>query len=407
MKKFKSLFLAAALVLGFAACSNEGNEQLDGTTYVAIRVDGVRTLAATGAVETGATLTVNLNTNATTHGTIVYVLNNAGGILHRQDLSGAPGAQTILSADGGVTNLPVQVASQIYVVANVPVGYMAHLLNTTAVQTLNQIHAAVHTIATQTSRLYPALANVNAQPVLVSSGTVAGGFTNVGVNVSPVISRLEVGGVTFHDGWYPAPPTGAAPDHVMNQTRIISADVTGVWLNNTWTNFRFDGTGTAARSYPASSTPQTAWLTAPSIVGTTWSSNLAGVAGPVVANANNVWAFNVASGILPRFVVRVENIVFETRGALNATAVPGVLTPAGPRFVTVTGYTNITHNAAGVPDGTLPQMFTRGNIYQILAEDFVITMDNLNHTDADPAPVHVRVTVTPVNWVLRNTTPIF
>lgn len=396
MKKFKSFFLAAVVAVvafGLTSCQNDDVYIADGASYVSISLTSANLRAATGDIEEGRHVTVSLDP---TMGAVVFVLNSGGNVIHRQVIPtptvGIPG-ETVLQSDG--SNLLVAQTSLIYVVANIPTTAERDWLMVEAnTPDLPAINARALAIASQTNHEYAVVANLNAAGVAVSTGApvnVAGtDYTRVNVQVNPVISRMELAGITATREYHL---------HEGQMRRIVGFNVTGVWLDGTFPEFTYGGSNAGTvRSFGTTNDPLilNAAATAPvSILTPTISTqelNLTTwIATPAatlpIATHSNVWAFNFASGNVPRLIVRFENIQWAAQG--DAT----VNTIAGPRFITVTHY-----------NGSATNPRQRGNIYYIAATDFNIDLNDLGITVTNPEQVYVRVVVQAMPWNLVNTT---
>ena len=444
MKKFKSLFLAAALVLGFAACSNEGDMPYVGgeASYVSISLVSA-TRAATGNVEGGSLLLTDREVHlAPGLDAVIFVLNGAGEVLHRQAVTGiATGAAnaTVLQYPAGHANAgqprQFQLTSQIYVVANIPTANANAerdwLMNATLVPDLATINARAQAIGTQTVRANPVVANIGSTGVAISTGSTVnvGGqdYRLVNVNVSPVIARMELAGIQVNRNWHTHDASTAAAQAlnpgVTIERRILGFNVTGVFLHGAFRNFTYGGSGTEALTITAAGTyvtnaeltahlgglgPHVPFIddvvpTAP-LNPTTWVATPGGTAVTVTpgyyeAVNNHVWAFNFPAGNVPRLVIRFDNIQYEYRViAANGTvgaAIPGTSLGAGePRFITVTHFNGSSDTAR-----------VRGNIYHIAATSFNINSNDLDLEGFEYENVYVRVQVTTIPWNLIMTVP--
>ena len=431
MKKFKSLFLAAAIAFGFAACNNDENYYIveEGSTYMTISLGGVVSTrnAGTGALEAPGVETA---------GTIqlghaqVFVINSAGAVTHSQSIPTS--GVTILTVDGSPTgnNLTVQLTNRIFVVGNTPTAQRGALAG---LNTLQEILDFTSAIATQADYTGVVLSNVNAAPVAVSSGTAvsapipgnnpAAEMREVTVRINPVISRLELHDVNAVAGYRPTtleitrtvydPGTSTTTTTTAVETiqaRITAFTVTGVFLDNTFGNFTYAGGGTGLRELGTMTNDQlVAALAAgnvPYYILGTWTGTAATAADVAIARPLNdqVWAFNVASSNVPRLIVRFENLTWMPAAADDwrpAGERDPIVVAGGPRFITVTGYEGI--NA-----------FTRGNIYRIGSavdgsDGFGLTVNDILDMPIviNPQGVNVRVGIAVQEWRWFPTTPIW
>ena len=474
MKKFRNFFLMAAVALvGFSSCNNNENYNpaVEGEGYLAISLGGVitppdlRAGAASGTIEAPGTGLVGEIT--LTHAR-VFVVNSIGAVTHTQEISTVPGEITVLSENGAnLLNQRVQLTDRIFVVANTPAAQQADLA---ALPNLDAINEFTSAITTQANHTTVVLANVNRVAVPVSSGAVVTGdglpqgtpnpagaeLRHVNVRVNPVISRLELHDVNSVEGWHPTTrtvtrnyfdaagnPIGAPVTQVETiQGRFVGWTLTGVFVDNTFANFTYGGFGTEARFLGMRTAPQVAAHLAanevPYYVVGSWPADPATmIARPNVAN-NDVWAFNVASGLVyaggtalvpgpgvtqprhvPRLIIRLENISwlphpdYDWRIDDNGDPITGdpvaannfgapipITANDGVRFITVTGYT-------GVP------VFERGNIYRIgttvpNSDGFTFTLDDIYDIIViNPEDVNVRVRIEIQPWRLVSTTPFW
>ena len=444
MKKFKNFFLAAVAVamFGLTSCNNDDVKPyiVEGESYMAIRLGGV---VATRDASTGHLEAPGLETPGTIQleHAHVFVLNSVGGVIHSQGI--ATDAVTILTVDGTPAgdNRRVLLTNTIYVIGNTPEDYRAGLA---ALTSLAQINAFFSAITEQPDYAYVVLANVNGVPIPVSAGSPvaapipgnnpADEMREVTVTVSPVISRLELHDVNSVEGYHPTTlevtrsvfdeSTGSTTTTTTVETiqaRFYGWEVTGVFLDNTFGNFTYGGHGNDVRWMGLTTYAQLQDLLdddlVPYYIVGNWPANASMVAAPP---APNVWAFNVASGVVvedvtlnrrvPRLIIRIENASWvphedydwrvdaETGDPLatfgDAIEIEGI------SFITVTGYVGV--NA-----------FTRGNIYRIGStvngsDGFTFTINSIiDELPINPEYLDVRVRVEIQEWQWFPTTPIW
>ena len=389
MKKFKSLFLvAAALVFGLSSCNNDDVVIETGSSYVAITLGGAETRnAATGDTELRATGDVSLSSTLVHR---AFVITAAGTVQHTQLLAANNTAQVL--QDGG-TPIEVALNSGIYVVANIPAGYDVTLEGLT---TLTAINDFTSLITSQDNYEYVVLANLNAVPVLVSTGNEVAGVREVTVAINPVISRIELWGVRASTGYV----AGIDPTNPLREGRIVGFELTGIILDGTHSEFRYRGSFAGTRrtvGVDAGNTQFNDVALAPVRIIDTFIPTAVGNYLQVLptGGASHAWAFNFAAGYasVPRLVLRFEDIDW-----VDCDGNPHTI--AGPRFITVTGY-SLTQGGAPIP------YFVRGNIHTISAANFTIDLRHLQTEVINPDDVEVSVIINTVDWNFVPTFPIF
>ncbi len=246
--------------------------------------------------------------------------------------------------------------SRVYVLANIPSS-----VDVTTLTSWQRIQQTVVTISTSQQNNYrtAALANSSGQPAAITTTGTTGTVT---VEINPLYSRYEL-------------------TDVRGGPTIQSFNVTGVFVDSYFPSFTLDGQSSGPIHYQAQSTNFAGSFGDGPPVSTTGPWVATGTAGNMVATAGAgmVWAYHVAAADLPRFIVRLENIV-TTGGPV-----------AGTRYITISSYS-----------GQAPTRFERGRIYQV----------SLPFTEAQlamtPNPSYVTVTaqVRVVDWIPTQLTPV-
>ncbi|MDR2894659.1 MAG: hypothetical protein LBU97_04280 [Alistipes sp.] len=370
MRTNRFLLAALAAVTLFASCSKEGGASDAEKGQVVIRIPGVKTSPDTRAVGDPA---------LTAAGTIqlldghIFVIDAAGAVIHEEPL-----IVSAASTDPG-QKLSEQVPadSRVYVLGNIPEDDRATLIAQT---TFNGIKTASSLMATQTAYKTAALANSTGLPSNITLRTAATAddpaIYEAKVHIKPLISRLEIvalqGGVDAAGG------------------RITGFDVTGVFLDSYFSHFTYDGFGSGSQHLQGTEETFTG-------IGDsdTWSAAINGT-GVWIASPDNTltspvkeaWVYNVApspvlTSVVPRVIIRLENIKHTPSGGVQAD-VPGT------HYLTIYGY-----------DGV--DAFERGKIYRIGVmgdNDLIFNLDHLGETpNASTVELYVRVYID--EWVLE------
>lgn len=349
---FKHAIMAvAALTLGLISCSND-NDGVTGEQYVSVKIPVMnqpqtRALEDAGKVAAG---TIKLKNGH------IFVLDAIGNVLHNETLNVSQATST-----GQVLSSTVSTNSRIFVIANIPTSDVSTV---SGLRSLSAINAATSLMTTQSDYTEAALANVNNVPASITPG--ADNTASANVSINPLISRLEL-------------------TQVKASGDITAFDVTGVYIDDYYPSFTYGGL------YSGDIVSQGTSTTFNGIgdVGTWAASGL--IAAPA---SNKVWAHNVASGGLPRFIIRIENVKWNP--GLSSGGGSGEVPLVGTYYLTVTGYNN----------GNLTT-FERGKIYRIGAVNGIeFDQDDLGLA---PNPVDVTFTMNVLieEWVLETPTADF
>ena len=367
MKKM-FLFAAAVAALTLVSCakSHVNRPESEGETSITLKIAGAH--SSTRAIETPATNPTKPALDpAGDH--FVFVIN-AGTILYLERLVPAdavtgPGQVIGATADGGSQKY-FPTTSSVFVLGNIPPDITISNFG------VGKSYSSLETAVSEISYVYlrntdftkPAMANENGPANVIPTGA---NTASVQINIKPLYSRIEL-------------------KDVKGGSHIKSFDVSGVYLNNYNTKFKMNGTGDVTSLYATTATPPYAsgWFG-------DYTSSISSVAKVVApGTGSKVWAYNVAPGSVPTFVVELKNIIrFLDDGSGNPTATENIV--AGPKYVTVTGYT-------GMSDAT----FLRGKIYQVGTVNF-----NYNDLTDVPFPTGTAITVEVdiVNWDFLPLTP--
>jgi hypothetical protein len=438
MKIFKNsiLALAAIALISFSSCNNDDaniNIVEEGDpTHVSIRLSGVvnsRNAATGNTEEAGST---NPGTILLKHA-YAFVLNTAGEVLHGQALNRTSDDKpelTVLQKDvnGTMENIAVSPQSRIYVIGNTPDDYRDDLAK---LETLTEIHAFTSAMETQKDYKEVVLANVNATPVQVGTAATGTNMATVTVSINPVISRLELHQVSAKSDpvstslWIqPLDENGDEDGDKIEEpfmAKITEFKVTGIWVDGTYTNFTYEGGGTVERNTASTSNDVILDAMPVQIDGVDIDAVLENgvlVAKPVKTTGttpvDQVWAFNVASGNVPRLIVRIEDVKWKADESdedtvklfekynINIENEYALETKDGEEkkhIITVTGYSGVNVDPIN-PDG----VFVRGNIYQI-STGFAFDLNDLGIDVINPPAVNVTVGVRIQEWRAFPTTP--
>ena len=344
----KILFMSIALAaVGFASCAKDSkNSESDATKKMTIRLEGVLLQNSRMIEAPGQTGKLVLNDG------YIYVINSAGSIVQSVKLDVAAAT----SATGQQLATPVSSDSRVYILGNIP-----STITPTSFTTWEQMEATVVSISTagQTDYTKAMLANSDGQPKMVS--TTSATTATVDIQLSPLYSRLELA-------------------EVEGGANVVSFTVTGVFVDRYYSSFTLAGKSSGPVWNQASKTDFTG------NIGDSGSWASTGAVGSAVAvpGTGQSWVYHMAADDLPRFIVRLERVVYN-----DANGQPQTL--QGVQYITVTGYS-----------GTAPAKFERGKIYQVAA----VTLDP-SKTSLVPNPTNVVMTVTAkvVDWVPTALTP--
>ena len=351
MKKILLMAIATTAVV-FASCkqdidSDNALGQTLATQELVIKLDlGEESAASRMTTAPGATGQLKLNDGH------IFVINNTGSVTQHVVLDVAAAT----SATGQTLTTPAASDSRIYILGNIP-----STLTPGSISTYDQLRTTVVNITTagQTDYTKALLANSDGQAVMVtSSGT---GTATVTVPISPLYSRLELA-------------------QVSGGPNIVSFNVTGVFVDRYYSSFTLTGASSGAL------TNQTQRSDFTGNIGDTgnWASTGAAGSAVAVAGSGLSWTYHMAADDLPRFIIRLANVVYNDSQGQQHTL-------EGTRYITVTGYS-----------GNAPTKFERGKIYQIATITF-------NETNAaltpNPTNVTMNVKTQVVDWVPTPLTP--
>jgi hypothetical protein len=347
LETMKKVFLMSAAIAAmvFTSCSKEDNTGTGkADTQLSIKISGViqtRTVEAQGSTAVG---TITLT------GGHIFVLNPLGVVTYNETLN----VSQATSVTGQVVGSPVAADSRVYVIGNIPT---ADVTTIAALGNWAAIQAAVSAISTQSNYKGAALANSSGLPLAITPG--AGSTATVNVSIKPLISRLEL-------------------TQVKGASTIKAFTVSGVYIDGYYPSFTYEGGHSGTLFAQGQST---------NFTGTTGDAGTWAAAGsPLIAApaSSNVWAHNVASGGIPRFIIALTGVKYD-KGA-------GEVDLSGTtHYLTVTGYTD---------GGTPLSAFERGKIYRIGGTNGIeFDEEDLGLT---PNPVNVTLTlkVTIDEWVL-------
>lgn len=276
----------------------------------------------------------------------IFVVDPSGTVIANAAMN-VPQATTT----GQVINSPVATNSRVYVLGNVPSS-----VDVSTLTTWQRIQQTAVTISTSQQNNYrnAAMANTSGQPAAI---TVTGNSGAVTVEINPLYSRMEL--TSIQGG-----PT------------ITSYNVTGVFVDSYFSSFTLSGESSGQIHYQAQSTNFAGSM------GDTGTWAATGTPGNMVAvpGAGQIRVYHMAAADLPRFIVRLENIVTSSGTTIT-----------GARYVTVTGYS-----------GQAPTRFERGRIYQMTLP---FTEQQLALTP-NPSFVPVTVQVRVIDWIPTVLTPV-
>jgi hypothetical protein len=384
------LFMAAlAVAMIFSSCNNE--EIIDnGTTNLTVKVDAA-TSRAIGAPSTNPH-TIAVSTAAGTG--MIFLIAPDNSISQRAAITAALQA-------GGQTFSNVPSSSRVFVVANVTDAAVQTALTTVA--TFTDIQALMTAIGDYQTAAYTNVTLSNASGTPASIAIVNPTTATANVSISPVLSRIELAGVTGGDY--------IDPTNANNVTRITGFDVIGVFVDSYAPNFTYIGGafGTLVEinqqkiADPAF-TPAWTGLQDRNIW-TAAGAPLVAAPAPIVgppAISSPVWSYYVPAGNVSRLIIALDNVTFEesTDGGITwVTTTPQTLY-TGIQYLTVGAYIVPSLD----PVNPITNML-RGYIYQIAADQMVFSTNNLHETP-NPTDVNLTVNVTVQNWVLASSNPI-
>ena len=349
MKKILLMTLVSTAV-AFVSCAKEGGSETDlqpitATENLIVKLDLGENVTTRMITAPGTTGQLKLNDGH------IFVINNTGSVTQHVVLDVAAAT----SANGQTLTTPASSDSRIYILGNIP-----STITPGSLTTYDQIRATVVNMqsAGQTDYTKALLANADGQAVMVTStGT---GTSSATVQLSPLYSRLELAQVN-----------GGA--------NIVSFTVTGVFVDRYYSSFTLAGASSGTLKNQGTNTDFS------DNIGDAGNWASTGAAGSATANpgTGNSWTYHMAADDLPRFIVRVTNVVYNDNGTQR--------TLDGTRYITVTGYS-----------GNAPTKFQRGRIYQVANVTF-----NENNAALTPNPTNTTMNVKAqvVDWVPTPLTP--
>lgn len=353
----KILFVAAiAATTLFASCAKDGATTTvsQETTKLTVKISGV---ATTRAVEApGVAEQLKLVPGAGDVCGHIYVLNPLGNVLFSVPMI----EDDVTSPTGQEITDECPADASVYILGNIPAD-----VNAASLTTLTAIRNAFSAISTQTDYTAVAMANSTGEPVKIT--VVEKGKAEAKISLSPLVSRMELAQIQ-------------AADYVdgSNTYSIVSYKVEGVYIDSYYSQFTMTGApkGTTYEQYIKTDFT--------GVTGDIPSTPLNGAGTTaVVPEAGKVWAHQVVSGGLPRFIVHLSDVKYQINDGNVDTAEEDL-------YITIAGYKDITE-------------FERGKIYKV---------GNLSFTYYDlfdtPNPDNLTLTVyvTVEDWVLVDAEPI-
>lgn len=341
----KILFMSAvATAMIFSSCSKEEGVSIDvRKTQLSIKLSGVVTTKAIEDQGDTSPGTIQLNNG------YVFVLDLSDAVIHKEPLkvneAKAEPGQRLLEK--------VATDSRVYIIGNIPEGF-----DPSGLSNLAGIKAAESAITTQTQYTEVALANSDGVPAAFNTSADATTAT-VTVSIKPLISRIEL-------------------VKVSGMENIKSFKVTGVYVDSYMPNFTYGGTGTGTVHEQMQSTDFTNLI---SFYKNEESFTAGGTPITAAPADSKVWAYNVASGGLPRLIIRLEGITYEKSGVLIDVS-------SNTYFLTVTGY-----------EGNLT-MFERGKIYRLGGANGIVFNDENLASNPNTTDVSLMVRVEINEWDL-------
>lgn len=344
--KFKYAMMAvAALTLGLTSCSNDDNETPEkAAKSLSIKIAGVThsgTKAIEGPGKTSGSITLT--------GGSIFIINHLGAITKSEPLS-----VTAATGSTGQVISGIAADSRVYIIGNIPTSF-----DITTLHSFADIQAATSAMTAQTDYTKAALANSDGQAATITLGS--GNTASATISIKPLISRMEL-------------------TQVKGTGNIKGFTVAGVYVDSYYPAFTYVGgySGTIFEQ------EQSTIFTGIGDNGT-WAAN----SSSLIANpgTNKVWAHNVASGALPRFIIALTNVKY-----INSA---GNLEDKGSivYYLTVTGY-----------DSGALTAFERGKIYRVGGTNGIeFDEDDLGLT---PNPVDIDLTLKVVveEWILETPT---
>lgn len=388
--KMKSIFTWLVLVpfiIGLNACkkdsvSEEGitHPQPEDTNVMSVSLNLSTDAIVTRSVENAMPAGSNNKATFQSPGIIAFASANGTIVKKVNIITTTPGTnstdvQTINLNSGSVIipNVPAK-ATQIYVVGNVPAATLTALQAATSIATMKMVNFNI--VDQPTSAFSVTLDGLG---TLVPAGT---GISTGSVTVSPIVSRFEIGKITYvNDNTAP----GAA---------VTAYKLTGIFLNNIYLQSTLAGVNAGLFSGSNGSSS----IAAGSFIGSAPYAN-SGVISDVGSDEINVggtfpdknpgsgkvWAYNffATSTQTPHIVLRLQNIV--SSDGLFGDAY---------QWVTVQKFRDAGNNAITA--------FDRNKVYRIAS----IAFTNNNIADVvEGVYSNATVTVTTASWEDATITP--
>jgi hypothetical protein len=345
MKTKWTMVLAAVAALGLAGCAKENGGQPEvAKTDLTIKInsqqvkmrgigDGVANGYKTPLAD-GKVLIFNDNNLVTSETLDVALAQGAGQVIE---------------------NVPA--TAKVYVVGNIAESGAAFSL--TGVSTWSDFEDVFAAVNTQQDASKTVLANTGNAPKAIENVDPSTGTASVTVNISPVVSRIQLGKVT-----------GKTEDGLTD----LNFAVTGAYVSNYYSNFTYVGGSQGDAPFTAFEDGEThGGLTVYQ------EETMVTAIGGVAQTASKVWGFNVAAGNVPYLIVKVKLLAAYTIGETNYTA-------GKELFLTVGGYKDQS-------DATIAA-FDPGTIYNIANLSF-----NAGQLTEEPVEnVALTLTVTVDEW---------
>lgn len=347
----KILFAALAATVFLASCSQDDDKVNAGKgeeTQLTVKITGTAKSRAVEIPGVEMAGTIKLN------GGHIFIIDGVGNI----DASLSVALNTTTATGAGQVINAVPSGSRVYIIGNLPAGF-----NPAAYTTFASLKAATAAITGQTDYKETALANADGQPMAITIGT--GNTATASIALKPLISRLELVQVK-----------GKSADDAIGT--ITGFDVVGVYVDDYYPNFTFDGNCAGTMFSQGSSNVFTGYESFYADTGTWSASSL--VATPA---GTDIWAYQVASQSLPRLIVELDNVVYDDLSSVSQTL-------TDKYYLTVS-----TYNGGGLTK------FERGKIYKISSLDFGPADLDLT---PNPSNVQLTVNVTVTEWVIETPT---
>jgi len=346
---------AVAFAIGFAGCNKEnaGVPSSAEMTQLSIRINGV---VSTRAVElpgsgTKGTIQVPAGNNHT-----VFVISPQGDVVKYVNLD----VNEATSPAGQVLPASVRADSRIYIICNIPAEDVATIQTLT---TFNAIKAAASQMATQSDYTQVALANLTGEPVGFNA---VDGKATVNITISPLVSRLELMKVRA---------TANA-----NGDAISAFTVTGVYVDDYYPAFTYTGGGSGTPFAQGQGDTFTG-------IGDTGEWIAAGTPLAAMPDAGKLWAHQVASKGVPRFIIRLEDVKYIPNGGSEIALTETY-------YLTVSGYTSGINPVTNLE---------RGKIYRIGSSNGIaFTYDDLSLVP-NPIDINLTVMVSIEEWEIEDT----